>query len=127
MKANELRIGNYVYDVNEKVSRVEEISMADVSRYATLSSQCGFFYRSEILPIPLTEEWFLKFSFFNNDWFGYEHIKHRDFEIYNENEGVYRLSVNSNEYVIGKPIEFVHQLQNLCFALTGEELEIKPE
>lgn len=56
--------------------------------------------------IPLTEEWLLKF--------GVESIY--DFKIYNDDGDVFY-------YAVG--CEYVHQLQNLYFALTGEELEIK--
>lgn len=124
MEANELRIGNYVYDDNGAFVQVEQINSDKINKWITVS-RGWLIYSSNIYPITLTEEWLLKLGLFNNDRFMYEHIKHIDFEIYNENEGIYRLSVNSNEYIICKPIEFVHQLQNLCFALMGEELEIK--
>jgi hypothetical protein len=123
MNANELRIGNYVYDDSGEIVQVEQINSDKIHKWITVSKG-GLIYSSNIYPIPLTKEWFLKLGLLPV-WYGYEDIEHREFEISTENEGVYRLSVNSNEYVIGEPIEFVHQLQNLYFALTGEELEIK--
>jgi hypothetical protein len=75
-------------------------------------------------PIPLTEEWRLKAGFIMNDlnlgegaliWF------YKD-EYYLAGPGC----PNEN-YAIKVKLEFVHQLQNLFFALTGTELAFKTE
>lgn len=73
---------------------------------------------ADIQALPLTEEWLLKFGFLCNPY------KDR-YEIYwfnidcDKRQGYLDLSFN------GVPIRFVHQLQNLYFALTNEELIIK--
>ena len=131
MEAKELRIGNYVYDVYDHVNR-------QIDGYDFINTKQHF------KPIPLTEEWLLKF--------GFEKIPH--FTVHN---GM-KLSIGRNRYLsvgdVNNPNQMmflcsnvkdsnvvedlvcvhnydydgwlnVHQLQNLYFALTGEELTIK--
>jgi len=102
MKSNELRIGNY-YDNNGRIMTITPSVIQDV-------------FESERVwckQIPLTEEWLLKFGF--NGWDLYKYTLIR---------------TNGNFFVegcnepIAKNIYFVHQLQNLYFALTNEELKI---
>lgn len=129
MKANELRIGNYVYDVNEKVSRVEQIGREDISRHPTLSSKSGFLYTSDILPIPLTEEWLLRFGFvqgFLSDPQEFNVLsayKNGKFDIlkFKDEEVFFYVDHSGNRTCI----KSLHQLQNLYFALNADELEIK--
>ena len=76
-------------------------------------------------PIPLTEEWLLKFGFEKSG--GGLYLTYETFEMYYIN-GVLGLSArvsDPNEGYIDTKIKYVHQLQNLHFALTGEELTIK--
>jgi len=111
MEARELRIGNYVvfnYQ-NEKPKEVEV-------RYVAKDLAIGF-----MEPIPLTEEWLFRFGFEKCDnefWFF---------------KGIFSISPSIGHYeIVGSKlsfavmrnlkIQFVHQLQNLYFALTGEEL-----
>lgn len=126
MNSNELRIWNYVYDVNEKVSRVEQISSYNICDLTTISSKRGILHTSDIYPIPLTEEWLLKFGFVlkmdNYNWnaaIGKNAIW--DFKL------ALRFSDEIGWFYNSKatPIKYVHQLQNLYFALNAEELEIK--
>ena len=108
MKVTELRINNWVqFKHTETPVRV---TLGDFVRE----------YQDEHLddykPIPLTEEWLLKFGFEYNDLNGDSGLwKIPPFQIYGKyNQFIYdyRLDVN-----------YVHQLQNLYFALTGEELQ----
>ena len=71
---------------------------------------------SEYKPIPLTEEWLLKFGF--DSMFSGAGYHKNGVEIGNNHNGFYILATSYQ-------IEFIHQLQNLYFALTGEELTIK--
>lgn len=103
MKANELRIGNWFIQYDEP----EEFDG-------------DFYHLSDIKFIPLTEEWLLKFGFecvFTND----------DHHYYLESIDL-SLDRSYQPFGIGKyklKFEYVHQLQILYFALTGEELTIK--
>ena len=121
MKANELRIGNYV-DFYGHQHIVEGVSKR-------LRPDCGYYELSMIdmpqkgfhlKPIPLTEEWLLKFGFIEDG---------NTKNLFN-NFGVYFQRLDNKLYLMSEDggkrhIEFVHTAQNIHFALTGEELEIK--
>lgn len=77
-------------------------------------------------PIPLTEEWLLKFHFDKFDEGSYSGIWMQDKTercLSRGDEGYYYSDLNGQPY--SRNIKYVHQIQNLFFALTGEELTIK--
>ena len=119
MKTQELRIGNLIQQ--------GEITMISNSN---VWIDDDIFLTDEIEPIPLTEEWLLKFGFITfdskqiyNEWFlNFDGIlKYKIF--HSKYTGVEEFTMPHSD----KPIKLkhVHQLQNLYFALTGEELIIK--
>lgn len=125
MKASELRIANLVLN-DGCVCEVLSIFGGSYSHCVLktrqgneINAQCEY-----LSPIPLTEEWLVKFGFEkrNNAWA----IKN-DAKIYNSNGFQFSiwkdLTYNTGE--ISPPLEFVHQLQNLYFALTGTELQLQ--
>lgn len=127
MQAKELRIGNLVNPLCgelEHIGRVTCILPHDISvelidenyeEYLSSSQDIDDGYYE---PIPLTEEWLLKFGFEVPYEFGASKGEiHLALE-----HGIYRYYVNSEYW---KDIDYVHQLQNLYFALTGEELCIQ--
>lgn len=120
MKANELRIGNWVSN-----GEIEfQITSKDIYHLDV--------YVARVIanPIPITPQWMERLGF---NW----SIYHQSFhygdmamdEFYDVNECYpkgYQLSTFKKRNLIGKSFLYVHQLQNLYFALTGEELEYKP-
>jgi hypothetical protein len=75
-----------------------------------------------VQPIPLTEEWLLKFGFAKteNGWLALDICNDWSYLYWERLAG---LELSVNKYQITMPhIKYVHQLQNLYFALTGEEL-----
>ena len=73
-------------------------------------------------PIPLTKEWLLKFGFkYKEMYYESEYLTALNdcFIVVERVTGFFYVDAPNNE------IKYVHQLQNLYFALTGEELEIK--
>jgi len=112
MKANELRIGNWVEQPNDGVTRVTAI-LNDLQ----IKTETGYIDKY-CRPIPLTEEWLLKFGFRGNER---QRVKRFvGLEIYTKD--LWRYNTKGNNALV---VEYVHQLQNLYFALTGEELELK--
>jgi len=126
MEAKELRIGNWVLDDNKEQYQAKAI---------TISLLDGGNIGPH--PIPLTEEWLVKFGF------GKEHEIDVNWQI---DCGEYRLSITMNGFsgtldkephwwfsiktgYGSQPVtlvrDYVHSLQNLYFALTGKELIIK--
>ena len=127
MKANEIRIGNIVKSLvnNEEFSIVDEIGhKGALGYYVSLNNQSSYVWlqhndRDLVLPIPLTEEWLLKFGFYNSEVFKNSFIKN-GVDIYIQDTAFwYDLANDSIE------IKTIHQLQNLYFALTNEELTMK--
>lgn len=87
-----------------------------------------------IKPIPLTEEWLVRFGFerykdYNE--FIKEYGNKCDFILFDHKTPVAQANdIKENQYYYWfhktiHIIQYVHQLQNLYFALTGEELTIK--
>jgi len=122
--ANELRIGNLV-KWREHILSIKSIDYESV--YVELNEELRILYETkylylpitEIEPVPLTEELLLKFGFekdvteYNICWFlNHVYIWFVDGEYINE---------------LDLPIKYVHQLQNLYFALKGEELTLKED
>ena len=111
---NELRIGNWVncecLDFENECIQLENIhpkgTIVDGYPYSI----------KELKPIPLTEEWLLKFGF---DKIDFQFIKN-GIKLFPIRDLYYR-----GNFPIKSDIKYVHQLQNLYFALTGEELIIK--
>jgi hypothetical protein len=103
MKAEELRIGNYVYDTLGKVNRIDLEAITYIVKEP----------HNQVKPLPLTEEWLLKFGFENNKLGLFDVRKVVDDIAYH----IYFIKTHLKE------IQYVHQLQNLYFALTGEELK----
>jgi len=125
MKATELRIGNWVTFSN----------MITSDRYYQITGRffSGFngpdnlditpYYK----PILLTDGWLVKFGFIKRDgnnicwdlgsfmigWYGNKYATY-----------IISLKQENNNLNFHSKIKYVHQLQNLYFALTGKELTI---
>jgi len=125
MKANELRIGNYVYDTLGKVNKIDLEAITYIIRET----------HNQVKPIPLTEEWLLKFDMEFTDGFSSSrklYLNNYENDIskitYSPKERLLRLSNGDTKGTMLIPhVKYVHQLQNLYFALTGEELTFKSE
>ena len=139
MKATELRIGNYVNYQDEltKVISLREGDKFNENIGLKILPTLGFFSEEEIKPIPLTEEWLLKFGFKRNgnddEYFYYTKDNFTMLKDYGSQGIAIPTKENKKGYVhlycgyYDNEIDFkhVHQLQNIYFALTGEELKIK--
>ena len=118
IQSKELRIGNLVFDHLGRVQKVAETRSDAYICY--LSNGAKLKYKlNTTQPIPLTEEWLLNFGFKLNG-INYELPNFR-FHI-NKPLNYDGFVFCDNYNVITEKIKYVHQLQNLYFALTGEEL-----
>ena len=128
MKANELRIGNYVLDDEKNTVMIEQISGDNIHLFTQVSRRTEkgnrLIYSSNIFPIPLTEEILLKCGFEKNNEYQYLFCQNKFG--YSLNEKTIALEEYKNIFLRVRtvPVEFLHQLQNLYFALAGEELTI---
>jgi hypothetical protein len=119
MKANEMRYGNY-YCYDGIIFKHNYIDFTLVIIDTPADRYC--LDVEEIQPIPLTEEWLLKFGFEKEKpdylWWRLNGVTINVF-----NGEAYKL--NTGGYTFYRHFKHVHQLQNLYFALTGEELTLK--
>ncbi len=128
MKAHELRIGNLLLDRGDKVLRLDYWDFMKPAQRMFVEGLEVHPLTEDLeycQPILLTEEWLLKFGFrFREDD---SEVFYDDFDhciVLRENIVKFYI-VNTCETCYDVAIKYVHQLQNLYFALTGEELEIK--
>ena len=123
MKAEELRIGNLVNHFDQIIG-VDGIDDLDV-----FNKDCGEIPLHSIQPIPLTEEWLLKFGANCIGAKGWNFISvnkaDTSYIYFNPNGVGLAIDNGTTENAIEVEIKYVHQLQNLYFALTGEELTFK--
>lgn len=129
MKANELRVGNLISH-NKTTQEVISI-FTYIDNTPTL--MCAPFEReteiTEFEPIPLTEEWLGKFGFVlqTDDSDEPDNLCKTFWSI--PTKDYFNFDSEFNSFIhCGMElcrVDFIHQLQNLYFALTGEELTIK--
>lgn len=117
MKANELRTGNLL------LFRGMEFEVKDItSKYVTHQSELGIYFYNELVPIPLTKEWLLKFGFIANRYNDEFELYPLMFDCEYTDHGEWNISYDGHP--LSTEIQHVHQLQNLYFALTGKELTL---
>jgi hypothetical protein len=114
IKSNELRIGNYF-----KWISTNEIDTAKfISDRGNDFSSVNDVNLSDAIGIPLTEDILLKCGFEKSEIFRNTYSNGK-VELYNQDNLLwFDLSNNSIE------VKYLHTLQNLYFALTGEELQV---
>ena len=122
MKVNELRIGNYYLEDMTVYAYGDTKIVKQITPY--------WFYPQDdddtkeySFPIPLTEEWLIKFGF--EKWLDgvyYIEISNEQCE-YNLRifEDIGHVFIDHNKRIM-IDLKHVHQLQNLYFALTNKEL-----
>jgi hypothetical protein len=140
IKANELRLENYIksgingaYDEKGIIGKVLEIGNEErdfEQIYCECDESFEWFFKGNYFGIKLTEEWLLKFGFIDHgscfNLSKRELLGHDfgDFAVSKYDDTQMKVW-RGNRYIGVCHIEFVHHLQNLYFALTGEELTIK--
>jgi hypothetical protein len=114
METKELRIGNYVYE--ETIE--EPYQVVEVFEISTTTINDGF--PKALSPIPITEEWLLDLGFKGKEKAYNQTFYYAD--SFSEWKVIHRDGLIKRN---GKVIKHIHQLQNLYFALTGQELKLK--
>ena len=108
MEASSLRIGNLIKDCQDKKYYTVTIEI--------LQEIVGGmdFYE----PIQLNEKWLIKFGFVSSMFEDNVFIHYNGMKYFLETQQLHFLTIELN-------FKYVHILQNIYFALTGEELTIK--
>ena len=133
MKAQDLRLGNFVIAKNEIIKIIEFRESFVLGENDNNLIRC---LPSQIKPIELTEEVLLKIGFHEgynkifikntkNDYvkyyITYQHVPDNKYSFVGYG---YKNNVQI-KCVILNDIKYLHQLQNACFLLTNQELEIE--
>lgn len=128
MNQKDLRLSNLVKDHLGRTLQVT--GLKDDNVYLALSNGENIRYNIKtIQPISITEEWLLKFGFTYNGW-DYDlngftfHAQGKDDDgsFYNTEFYILRKEIKT---LISFRVQYIHQLQNIYFALTERELTIK--
>jgi hypothetical protein len=106
MKKQDLRIGNTI-KIDGLIVTVDERTLFDFDHDGRIKEG-----------VPLTEDVFVRLGF-KKQMFGYKHF---NLDLYFYRDGEFWESEQLPMFVF---IEHIHQLQNLYFALTGAELNLK--
>ena len=121
IQPQELRIGNYI-EYNGEIIKLDGSLLC-----CYIQNELEF----PLNPIPLTEEILLKFGFEKREHKSFFKGKELIYFTFTSNKYGFLIwnTIQNQWWVLGKisisqPI-YVHQLQNLYFALTGEELTFK--
>lgn len=138
MKANELRIGNFIK--HEEIIQVQGINNGEGIDDWYIQYSNNFIPIEDIEPVPLTEEWLIKFGFnrLEQGDLGYMPLDYRialpnggflyACVVESSEEGRYYLCLTDYGTITTKDKDvYVHTLQNTYLGLTGLELDIRME
>lgn len=135
MEAHELMIGNYITQylgMDDDGSHYKEQQITGIKYeysdiHIRLDQTDTWHHNGNFEPIPLTEDWLIKLGFKNTDT-GFEMKMWRGHTM--------SLIIVRNKYAIvacsgpfglthSAHLNYIHQLQNIFYCLTGEQLTIK--
>lgn len=136
IKANELRIGNFFIDKDQQIYKVAEIRLGAgdgfPDNYIIGMNEERACLTDVAMPLPITSEWLIKYGFKQDDFELQFTVKTDGFGFCLKQDLLtkeWRLFVidfkRENELARGIgniKIEFVHQLQNVVYSLTEQEI-----
>lgn len=124
INASELRIGNLVFYEGE-MQTIKGIFKDEVAvRYQ--NGDLFFCQDKNVFPVELTEELLLRFGFEKREHLGDFFIKINHYgAILIINGRTTKICNQNSQSVYLYDTEYAHQLQNLYFAITGQELTLK--
>ncbi len=118
MKVEELRHGNYYVHGDSFVHHRGKVDQYHIGEIDVENYQ----------PIPITEEWLIKFGFerYDNEANNYQLKDDLRYNIFNKTlKGYLSDGVFGRWVILNDQVDYVHQCQNIIFALTQTELTIK--
>lgn len=120
----ELRKGNFIQEKDKTIVKVMGLPADGFIQYSI--GKINQVYGEPLdhfEPILLTENWLIKFGWGKSDMHEYSNNTVMDDAVLIYNYHFHRLELETdNDFIMIDNIEYVHQLQNLYFALTGKEL-----
>jgi len=127
IQASELRIGNYLSDFQDRLVKVNAIREHGIrcryNRRDTGEEHSSLYDCSNLSPIPLTPEILEKCGFEKRGKNGYYgNGKGNLLYIDISNNSLLQAGAYDSWAILTTKLQHLHQLQNLYYALTGEEL-----
>jgi hypothetical protein len=116
IQSSELRMSNYVYSSDFVIKSYSPQGLFNLMK----NIDDGY---NNIKPIPLTEQWLIDFGFEKIDDHRFK-IKPTEMDFYytySIHDYAFRIYVQGS-IICANCLHYVHQLQNLYFALTNKEL-----
>lgn len=132
IKANELRIGNFLKDQQSgEILIVDELTATGIATIVLDRSKYPLKEGWQAVPIPLTPEELEKCGFENKLSIagfptGLYQKNGLDIGYSGDDIVLDQYSARFKSEGLFVKVKYLHQLQNLYYALTGEELEYKP-
>ena len=138
IKAQELRIGNFVkgiYIGEDSIDEIEILCKVDgvcdngmfdwpIVLQPLLNAYYDITEYERVEGIPITEEWLLRFGWGRSD--EHELCDNSNYIIFIWDHHFKKMYIDTDSDLTYLPhIKYIHQLQNLIHALTGKELELK--
>lgn len=115
IQTNELRIGNYVFDLFRHTCEVTSIHALAIETYDHILKDWITIVDDKIYPIPLTEDLLVQLGFPN------EYAT-----MYETSDGWFlHIDDASHQTAIAIPVKYLHELQNAYFVATKKELDVK--
>lgn len=118
IQSNEVRRGNFTLTPRKLIVRIDTINE---NSFSAINKNSLRWY-SKLYPIPITEDWILNFGGKKNDEEITIPINRNLYISFIDSECQL---VTDDDFLV-MDINHVHQLQNLYFSLTGEELTLSP-
>ena len=122
MKISELRIGNYIRDVFETKSH--EVKKLDLEDYAAMLNRRNSSHPNIYRGVELSDEWIKRFGFEVSKTQDKFFIKDNNIGISTADDMFRFIKGNFVCQIVLREFEFVHELQNLYYAITGVELSV---
>lgn len=139
MDATELRVGNLLMFRDKKIVEVSNLGNTFETIELVNGLRYGSDYIEEYNPIKITRELLIEFGFkkvnnlgmfvyvlYIDEWLNFEvDLKHSTFHLVSSQENN-DLNIDIGSYTVYRliEIEFIHEIQNLYFALTAKELSL---
>lgn len=122
LSAKELRIGNILHDRENRLCKVKEIKEEQFYAPAIKGGITGLPNNA----IPLTEQWLIDLGFIRQP---FDYTKDKLSVCLKDSDSFHKAgrTYYNSWAIIEKQPTYVHELQNLYFALTGSELEYKKQ
>ena len=130
LSAQELRIGNWVYDGERTQFPMQVTGIGKDWVYLDFPDNEGDLWEADIKdlrPIPITKEILKKAGFMWDGGYGYKQLDDAKTMQYYKHESRLRVWYKAEDIIFEcHGVHHLHQLQNAYYMATEEELEVQP-